>query len=161
MLTRITPFNSLSMNLPHLRMDTAQKSKKLFASVSLALLLITQPGVTSLFPVFPEEASAQIPATRTWYADTAGIRSFYNQIAAQRGLTPISTDWNGQGMVNNDAVTAQKICEFAGYSTVVSRDCHEYGAGGGRCNFTSCNNNTMGVWNTPTNNMNIANACGY
>ena len=149
------------MNLPHLRMDTAQKSKKLFASVSLALLLITQPGVTSLFPVFPEEASAQIPATRTWYADTAGIRSFYNQIAAQRGLTPISTDWNGQGMVSNDAVTAQKICEFAGYSTVVSRDCHEYGAGGGRCNFTSCNNNTMGVWNTPTNNMNIANACGY
>ncbi|MDD5751432.1 MAG: DUF11 domain-containing protein, partial [Candidatus Peribacteraceae bacterium] len=142
-------------------MEKVQKAKKLFASVTLAFVLIAQPGVTSLIPAFPEEANAQVPATRTWYADGLGIRAFYNSIAVQRGYTQISTAWEGQGMVSNDAVTAQKICEFAGYKTVISRDCYEYGSGGGRCNFTSCGNNTMGVWGTSANNMQIAGACGY
>ncbi|MDO8468365.1 MAG: hypothetical protein Q7S29_01245 [Candidatus Peribacter sp.] len=104
------------------------------------------------------ELSPSNGQSRVWYADMVGIRTFYNQIAAQRGLQQISTDWNGQGMVSNDATTADKICELAGFNNVVSRNCFEYGTTG-RCNFTSCSNNTMGVWGG--SNMNIVNACGY
>src|SRR3989339_649451 len=98
--------------------------------------------------------------TRVWNADTVGIRAFYNQKAAERGYTQISTNWNGQGMVSNDATTADKICELAGFNTVVSRNCFEYGTSG-RCNFSSCGDNSMGVWSTSANNMNIVGACGY
>ncbi|MFA6510095.1 MAG: hypothetical protein WCV62_06565, partial [Candidatus Peribacteraceae bacterium] len=98
--------------------------------------------------------------TKSWYADSVGIRAFYNQVAAQRGWRQIPTAWDGQGMVSNDSVTADKICEIAGYSTVASRSCPEYGSSG-RCNFTSCNNNTMGVWKASSNNMKIVGACGY
>ncbi|OGJ74039.1 hypothetical protein A2217_00110 [Candidatus Peribacteria bacterium RIFOXYA2_FULL_55_28] len=107
------------------------------------------------------ELDAYNGETRSWTGDTAGIRSFVNGIAAQRGYTQISTDWHGQGMVNNDSTTAAKVCEWAGFSTVELRDCYEFGPGaGGRCNFTSCGDNTMGKWNSSMNNIQITCACG-
>jgi hypothetical protein len=98
--------------------------------------------------------------TTKWYADTVGIRSFLNQKAKEFGYRTIPTAYNGQGMVNNDATTAKKVCNLAGYKDVKYQDCREHGTSG-RCTFSSPHDNKMGYWSTSANNIIITGASGH
>ncbi|MBU0766232.1 DUF11 domain-containing protein, partial [Patescibacteria group bacterium] len=137
-------------------------TKKILSAITLTAMLAIDLNAGGLFTIFAPENSVAFAAgsTRSWSADTTGIRSFVNQKARELGLTEIPTDFDGQGMVSNDARTAQKVCELAGYQTVTYRDCYEYGGNSGRCNFTSCGDNVIGSWSNSSDDFELSNSCG-
>ena len=85
------------------------------------------------------------------------IRDFVNSFAASEGNTWIPDQYNGQGAVNFDAVTADYVCELAGFNTVVAYD--SYDVSNGRRGFHSCHNNVLARWNPGLDNFDIINAC--
>ncbi len=62
-------------------------------------------------------------------------------------------------MVSNDATTAEKVCQLAGYENVKHRDCRENG-NYGRCIFTTTYDNFVGVWNPSDNDFEIISSTG-
>ncbi len=70
-----------------------------------------------------------------------GVRSFVNQHAAEFGYRTIPDT----AAVHNDATTAQKVCQIAGYTQVVSVEC-EAPAYENRCGYASFENNGMYRW---------------
>jgi len=129
-----------------MKIQPLKKTKKTnFLGLAIALFLLI---ILSVSLIAAEES-------RSWEGDKEGIRAFVNGF----GYTQIPTAFNGQGMVNNDWTTANKVCELAGYKTALSKGCLEHGTYG-RCTFTSTSDNYMGVWNPSSNDFNIVSAVG-
>ncbi|MBT4166240.1 hypothetical protein HOE04_04350 [archaeon] len=95
----------------------------------------------------------------SWYAEMQNIRAFVNEKSETFGYTQIPTSFDGQGMVSNDATTAEKVCQLAGYENVKHRDCRENG-NYGRCIFTTTYDNFVGVWNPSDNDFEIISSTG-
>jgi hypothetical protein len=120
-------------------------TKKTSISIIFILFFITALYFTSASVAFAEVGN--------WNRDPFGIRSFVNQF----GFNNIPEDWDNSAALNFDSATAQKICELAGFTSVISKDCKsQYGKG---CGYDSCHDNNMGKWNASTNNFDIINAC--
>jgi|GEM_PF-2407592 len=111
-------------------------TKKYFILLSIAILFL---GFSSLFLVYPENI-VYGQTTKTWTTDPMGIKDFVNT----KGFSlPASA------AMYYDQNTAKKVCELAGYNTVVSMDCKFYSNSSpfGRCGFHSPHDNTLARWN--------------
>ena len=95
--------------------------------------------------------------TRLWSENIYDIRNFVNEKASLLGYTQVPVSFNGQGFVSNDAVTADKVCDLAGYKTVESRGCVNED---GKCIFTTPYNNVVGVWDVSENDFEMVSAVG-
>jgi len=110
-------------------------TKKYFILLSIAILFL---GFSSLFLVYPENI-VYGQTTKTWTTDPMGIKDFVNT----KGFSlPASA------AMYYDQNTAKKVCELAGYNTVVSMDCKFYSnlSPSGRCGFHSPHDNTLARW---------------
>lgn len=96
--------------------------------------------------------------TRTWTKDPFGIRTFVNSKAVDYGFTPVKAVDPVQSALNFDSVTADFVCELAGFNTVYSKGSvsnYDWGRSG----WLSCNDNQLSKWNPVTDDFDTAKAC--
>jgi len=121
-----------------------RKNNNFSITLKIGLLVLV------VFGLFSVETA--LASTGNWYRDPFGIRDFVNS----KGYS-VPYLYNGQGAMNFDNSTAQKICQLAGYDDVATMDCSS--SLGSGCGFYSCYDNVMAKWNTSSNNFDIINAC--
>ncbi len=130
------------MELKPLRKSNFEKR---FFSLAIGLFILIILGISLI------SASAG-----SWFRNPFGIVDFVNSKASSEGFPVIPNEASG-GALNYDTATAKKVCELAGYKTVLSMDC--VSSKGSGCGFFSCGDNVLSSWNSATGKFDLSNAC--
>ena len=85
-----------------------------------------------------------------WYKDPFGVRAFVN--------SKMGNVIGSETALRLDSTTALKICQLAGYNSVVSMDCVST-YDGGRCGYYSCGDNYLAYWDTSSSKFITKNSC--
>lgn len=96
--------------------------------------------------------------TKTWTKDPLGIRTFVNSKATEYDFTPVQATDPSQSALHYDYITADFVCELAGYDTVESMG-HVSNYDWGRSGWFSCYDNQLSRWNPLTDDFLSTQAC--